>query len=97
MTIGVNSVNTAIGKYYPMKPYNSPEWVRKGYDLLNEVDRYLNHLLVDHWFGAMREEGMPPEVLDAKHAFVAEEIDEVGLRRRLKLMKPVLESRLRQK
>jgi hypothetical protein len=72
---------------------NSLAWVQKGYELLEEVDRYLKHLLIDHLFGAMPESGMPHEVLQAKRDYVAEKIDEVQLRLRLKLMEPVLERR----
>ncbi len=80
----------------PNETWKSPEWVRKGYKLLDRVDRYLQEILFDHLFGAMSEKKMPAEVIDAKKAFVTEEIDEAGLRNRLKLMEPVLELRFRQ-
>lgn len=81
----------------PDKTVNSSIWINNGYILLNDVDDYLKHLLIDHWFGAMPENSMPSEVLHTKQAFVSEEIDEAALRIRLKLMEPVLISRLQKK
>jgi hypothetical protein len=77
----------------PLETWDSPDWVRRGYDLLNEVDDYLVDILINHSFGAMADNGLAPEVRLAKQAFLREEIDEGTLRVRLKLMEPVLSSR----
>jgi hypothetical protein len=81
----------------PDESWDSISWVQKGYKLLDEVDVYLNHLLVDHHVGSVKEKEMPPEVIKAKREFVQEKIDEQQLRTRLKIMEPVLTSRLMRK
>ncbi len=77
----------------PVETWDSPQWVRQGYNLLNEVDDYLVDILINHSFGAMADDSLAPEVRLAKESFLREEIDEQTLRTRLKLMEPVLSSR----
>ena len=81
----------------PDESWDSVSWLQKGYKLLDEVDAYLNHLLVDHRVGSVHEKEMPPEVIEAKRAFVEEKIDQEQLRTRLKIMEPILTSRLMRK
>jgi hypothetical protein len=79
----------------PDESWDSDEWIRDGYNLINDVDVYLNNILVEHFFGAYSETNMPDEVREQKRLFIDEEINEAQLRTRLRIMQPVLEQRFR--
>ena len=82
---------------HPGKTWELPEWVERGYGLLDEVDCYLVFLYVEHSFGAVPTSSLQPEVKQTKIDFLTERIDENQLRLRLKIMAPVLEDRLKSK
>ncbi len=81
----------------PDSTWDNPDWISKGYTLLEEVDNYLSLILYEQAFGFLSEENMPDEIKEQKQLFINGNIDESQLRMRFKLMQPVLESRMRKR
>ncbi|MFC1481078.1 hypothetical protein ACFL6E_02400 [Candidatus Neomarinimicrobiota bacterium] len=81
------------GQMLPAETWNSPEWVKKGYALLDEALEYLRALKIEKHFGYMGESSLPTEALDLKKKFIDEEINESALITRLRIMKPIIEAR----
>ena len=81
----------------PTATWESPDWINKSYSLLNEVEKYLWEITVTKHFAFPQLNTWQPEVLDLLDMYVREEIDDAGVRTRLRLMKPVIEARFRNK
>jgi hypothetical protein len=74
----------------PEETWESAEWIRSGYELLVEVDGYLDEQLVACDFGAIKASSMPKEVQDARREFLAGQIDLRAVGVRLDLIEPAL-------
>jgi len=81
----------------PNITWESPEWISNAYSFLNEVEKYLWEIKVKKHFGFPQIITWPQEVQDLLDTYVREEIDDAGVKTRLRLMKPVIEARFRYK
>lgn len=81
----------------PDATWESPDWVTKAYLYLNDVENYLWEIKVKNHFGFPQINTWPQEVQDLLDKYVREEIDDAGVKTRLRLMKPVIEARYRYK
>ncbi len=75
----------------PPETWEDLEWVKKGYDLLNEVENYLWQICISEHFGWLRENSLPKELLDERGKYLCGEITESQLKTRMEIIKPVLE------
>ena len=76
----------------PKKTWESmgEAWIKKGYTFLHETEDYLWQIMVDSKLGWMDHTSLPPEMVDARDAYMCEQINDSGLKMRMDLMTPVL-------
>lgn len=75
----------------PSKTWESSQWIKKGYSRLNEVESYIWQICVSERFGWLQEGSLPNELLKEKDKYMRGELNESQLKRRMELIKPVLE------
>lgn len=75
----------------PQETWNSTQWIQDGYSCLEGVLEYLKEITKNRGF--LSKSSLPPEALDLLNKFVANELDEEALKKRLQLMKPIIEAR----
>ncbi|HAB50714.1 MAG TPA: hypothetical protein DCE80_00815 [Ignavibacteriales bacterium] len=80
-------------KVNPENTWLSKEFVKKGYEILNEVETYLWDIKVRKHFGFYQMETWQPEVVALADDYVNSKIDDESVKTRLMLMKPVILSR----
>lgn len=80
-------------KINPENSWLSEGYVKAGYILLNDVEKYLWEIKVEKQFGFYHMETWQPEVVQLADDYVNSKIDENSVRTRLSLMKPVIISR----
>ena len=73
------------------------QWLRKGYELLNEVETYLWSVLVTAKVGWVQPRTMEPEMLKAQEDFVDGRIDQATLETRFTIMGPIIAARVQDK
>lgn len=73
--------------------WESPEWVCKGYGLLNEVETYIWELCVTNERGWVTVSSLPQELLDERQQYIMGELTESQLKKRLQIIKPVLDQK----
>ena len=78
---------------FPQETWASSHWIQDGYGCLEAVLEYLKEITKTRGF--LSKSSLPPEALDLLNKFVANELDEDALRKRLQLMKPIIEARPR--
>ena len=76
---------------FPQETWASSHWIQDGYGCLKAVLEYLKEITKNRGF--LSKSSLPPEALDLLNKFVANELDEDALKKRLQLMKPIIEAR----
>ncbi len=69
-------------------------WLKKGYQMLNEAERYLWSIMVTSHIGWVQPSELQPEMREALDQFVGGEITQRTLETRLNLMGPIIKKRL---
>lgn len=82
-------------KINPEHSWLIQNFVKNGYELLNEVENYLWDIKVRKYFGFFRPETWQPEVVDLAEEYIYEKIDKDSVKTRLRLMKPIVASRFK--
>jgi hypothetical protein len=78
----------------PEQTWGYPDWIRKGYELLETVEGRLSEMTDSQQRGWLRPETMPDEFQEERARFLASDDGPDTLERRLALMKPVVAARL---
>jgi len=74
--------------------WESEEWIKKGYKLLNEVESYLWEISVKEGYGWVSKTSLTSDLQEERERFINDlEITEGQLELRMKLIKPVLDLR----
>lgn len=75
----------------PMKTWEAmgDAWVRRGYELLSEVETHLWGIVVESKLGWVDHSSLPVEMVTAREAYIAGDIDDNALKTRMDLMTPV--------
>lgn len=71
--------------------WDDTNWVKKGYDLLNEVENYIWRIMVDSQVGWLDLNTVPKQIQLVANDFIEGKIDTNSLDQRLRLIMPVLE------
>lgn len=85
------------GHFTPGISWKSPEWIKKGYKLLNEVENYLRDIVVTHKQGWYNPLSLQPEILEMRNEFLEDKLTEEQVKIRLNLINPILARRMRQR
>lgn len=75
--------------------WGSDEWMDKSYRLLQDTEVLLVQLIEDERRGWVHPGSLPPEMREEREHFLTNDVSIDTLARRLKLIKPVVEDRLR--
>lgn len=87
-----------LSKYlhYTQNPENTwanPDWIKRGYEILYEVESYIYNLMFKNAVVTVQVDTMPEELKELLYKFLNEQIDENQLMRMMDIMKPVLAKR----
>ena len=72
-------------------------WLNAGYDLLNEVEKYLWDITVTHQIGWFQINTLPSEMVKARKDFIEGVINENALAKRIEILKPTIQMRAKRK
>lgn len=77
----------------PAVSWESDEFIKKGYQLLNDIENYLWSITVQQNFGWVNPKTMHKEAQELRIQFINDVLDIDSVKTRLNLMKPIFELR----